>query len=165
MTFASPSSPPHASRACGAARWLRHLPVIVLAGIAPHALAVPTCTVASGAQISFGAVVALASSGDQTANSGSSFWVNCTADVAGTPSLYSSTPRVLQSGASTLPFSLSLVAPGGSELSSAPPGSGLGIAKDGTNQTVTLYGRLLNVHFRALPAGVYTRVITLSVQY
>jgi hypothetical protein len=57
----------------------------LLTGAAVEALAIPTCMVASGATLSFGAIVALASTGDVTTNSGTSFWVNCTAEVSAAP--------------------------------------------------------------------------------
>ena len=76
----------------------RGLLLLLAACACANALAVPTCTIASGATLSFGSVVALASTGDVTTNSGSSLWVNCTSDVSTTPALYSSTTRTLVSG-------------------------------------------------------------------
>ena len=145
----------------GVRSWL----AAVLMCLGTSAFAVPTCTVASGATLSFGAIVALASTSDVTTNSGSSFWVNCTSDVAAAPALYSATARSLQSGANTLPFALSGVSPGGSDLPTAFPGMTLGIARNGSNQTVTLYGKVLAADFKALPSGTYTRVISLTVEY
>jgi spore coat protein U-like protein len=81
-----------------ASRWSKplfdtSLRVLFMAGLtATPALAAPTCTIASGATLSFGAVVALASTGDVTTNSGTSLWVNCNSDVTGAPALYSATP-------------------------------------------------------------------------
>ena len=137
----------------------------VLAGIGTGAMAVPTCTIASGATLSFGAIAALASTGDQTTNSGSSFWVNCTSDVTTTPAIYSATERTLQSGDNHLPFALSAVSAGAAELPASSPGTPLGIAKDGTNKTVTLYGKVLAVNFKALPSGLYSRSATITVEY
>jgi spore coat protein U-like protein len=130
-----------------------------------HGWAAPTCTVATGATLSFGAVVALASTGDVTTNSGGSFWINCTPDVSAAPSLYSATPRALTSGGNSLPFALSAVTPGGAELPTASPGASLAFTRDGTNQTVTLHGRLSSIHFRSLPAGGYARSIALTLEY
>ena len=127
--------------------------------------AVPTCTIASGATLSFGAVVALAGTGDVTTNSGSSFWVNCTSDVAAAPALYSATPRTLQSGANSLPFALSIVSPGGAELPNASPGAQLGLARNGSNQMMTLYGKILAANFQSLSPGAYSRSITLTLEY
>jgi spore coat protein U-like protein len=144
---------------------VRGLLFLLVVGTATHALAVPTCTIASGATLSFGSVVALASTGDVSANSGSSLWVNCTGDVATTPRFYSPTTRTLVSGGNNLAFSLSASAPGGVELATFSPGTPLGIAKNGSNQTVTLYGKIYNANFRALPSGSYSRVIDLTVEY
>lgn len=132
---------------------------------ASTAFAVPTCTVASAGTLSFGAVAALASSPDVTTNSGSSFWVNCTADVLSTPAIYSNSSRVMVSGGNNLPFSLSAESPGGLGLRTNSPGSALGITKDGTNETVTLYGKVLVADFKSLPSGVYTAVIVVTVEY
>ena len=115
------------------------------------AFATPTCTVADSAMLSFGPVVALASTGDVSANSGTSFWVNCTSDVITTPALYSPTTRSMVLGGSTLPFSLSLVSPGGAELPAASPGASLSIVNNGTNQSVSLYGKIRARDFQALP--------------
>lgn len=144
---------------------LQHLLAALTATACTHALAVPTCTVATGATLSFGAIVALASTGDVTTNSGSSFWVNCTPDVTTSPSLYSATPRALSSGGNSLPFALSAVTPGGAELPAASPGAPLAITRDGTNQTITLHGRLSSIHFRSLPSGGYARSIALTLEY
>jgi len=144
---------------------LRGLLALLAAGVGTHALAVPTCTIAAGATLSFGAVVALASTGDVTTNTGSSLWVNCTSDVVTTPRLYSPTARTLVSGNNTLEFSLSASSPGGIELATSSPGTALEFAKNGSNQTVVLYGKLFAANFRALPSGLYSRVISLTVEY
>lgn len=134
-------------------------------GVCGSALAVPTCTIASGATLAFGPIVALASTGDVTTNSGGTFWVNCTSDVTTTPALYSGTERTLVSGGNSLPFTLSAASPGGTELATQSTGTPLGIAKNGTNQTVTLYGKVLAADFRSLPSGTYSRSIALTVEY
>jgi spore coat protein U-like protein len=137
----------------------------MLAAFGVDALAVPTCTVASGATLSFGAVVALASTGNVTANSGTTFWINCTADVTATPALYSASTRTLVSGGKTLPFALSAASAGGTELPTTSPGTAPAIAKNGTNQTVPLYGRITASNFKSLPSGFYSTSITLTVEY
>ena len=137
----------------------------MLAAVSVEALAVPTCTVASGATLSFGAIVALAGTGDVTSNSGTSFWINCTADVTTTPALYSASARTMASGANTLPFALSAASAGGADLPTTSPGSLLGIAKNGTNQTVPLYGRITASNLKSLPSGVYATSIVLTVVY
>jgi spore coat protein U-like protein len=141
------------------------LSLMLIAGACMSVQAVPTCTVASGAMLSFGAVVALASTGDVTTNSGSSFWVNCTSDVAAAPALYSATPRTLLSGGNSLPFALSIVSPGGVELPTASPGVQLGLFRNGSNQMVTLYGNILATNFQSLSPGMYSRSITLTLEY
>lgn len=141
------------------------LSLILAAGACMPAQAVPTCTVASGAMLSFGAVVALASTGDVSTNSGSSFWVNCTSDVAAAPALFSATPRTLLSGSNSLPFALSIVSPGSVELPTASPGTPLGLTRNGSNQMVTLYGKILATNFQSLSPGMYSRSITLTLEY
>lgn len=155
------------------ARAMRSLPRLLargalftmLAAVGVDALAVPTCTVASGSTLSFGAVVALASTGNVNTNSGTSFWVNCTADVTATPALYSGSTRALVSGGHSLPFALSAASAGGTDLPTASPGTSLGIAKNGANQTVPLYGRITASNFKSLPSGFYSTSITLTVEY
>jgi hypothetical protein len=115
--------------------------------------------------LSFGAVVALASTGDVTTNSGSSFWVNCTSDVAAAPALYSASARTLLSGGNSLPFALSIVSPGGVELPTASPGTQLGLTRNGSNQTVTLYGKILATNFQSLSSGMYSTSLTLTLEY
>ena len=144
---------------------IAHFCSLLAAGACMSVQAVPTCTIASGAMLSFGAVVALASTGDVTTNSGSSFWVNCTSDVAAAPTLYSATPRTLPSGGNSLPFALSMVSPGGAELPTASPGTQLGIPRNGSNQIVTLYGKILATHFQSLSPGMYSTSIMLTIEY
>lgn len=138
---------------------------LIVAGLCTHSLAAPTCTVATSATLSFGVVIALASSADVTSNTGSSFWINCTSDVLAAPLLYSGTPRALVSNGHSLAFGLSTVAPGGPELPTTSPGTALGVPHNGNNQTVTLHGRLESRHFKSLPAGAYARSVALTVEY
>ncbi len=121
--------------------------------------------VASGGQLSFGTVVALASSPDVISDTGGSFWVNCNAEVTSAPQLYSDSGRAMAAAGRSLPFTLSLASPGGSQLPTAAPGTSLGISRNGTNQTVVLYGKIRSVDFRALPAGVYSTSVTLTIEY
>lgn len=143
----------------------RPLLISLVLSWAPMTWAVPTCTVASGGTLAFGPVVALASSPDVSTNTGTSFWVNCTADVTTTPAIYSGSTRAMVSASSSLPFALSLVAPGGLELRSTSPGTPLTISNNGSNETVTLHGKIFANDFKALPTGVYLQVITLTVEY
>lgn len=151
----------------GHARVLSHaLGVLCLAATCNTALALPTCTIATGARLSFGSVVALASTPDQTTNSGTSFWVNCNTDVPSAPTLHSSTmPRALLSGAYSIPLELSIEAPGGPELPFASPGTPLNVLRNGTAETVILYARIQSIQFRSLPSGSYTAVLSLTVEY
>lgn len=137
----------------------------LLIGLAGNAWAVPQCSVAAGGQISFGTVVALASSPDATSDTGGSFWVNCNSDVTSAPQLYSDSGRAMSAAGRSLPFTLSLASPGGSPLPAAAPGTSLGISRNGTNQTVVLYGKIRSVDFRTLPAGVYSTSVTLTIEY
>jgi len=136
----------------------------MLAAVGVHAQAAEICTVASGATLSFGTVVALASTGNVSANSGTSFWVNCHAATL-PPTLHSASTRTLVSGAHALPFQLSVVSAGGTELPTTSPGTTLGIVRNGTNQTVPLYGRITPTDFKSLPSGFYSTSITLKVEY
>jgi spore coat protein U-like protein len=139
--------------------------VAALTGVVSEAWAVPTCTIASSPTISFGSFAALRSTGDQFANSGTSFWVNCTSDVTSAPTLYSASTRTMSSGVNQLPFTLSLSPSMSSGLPSTAPGEALSIARDGTSKTVTLYGRLASADFRVLPHGLYTTMVTLNLDY
>lgn len=130
------------------------------------ALAEPYCTISSGATLSFGSVVALASTPDQTTNSGTSFWVNCSSEVTSAPSLYSSTtPRALVYGADSIPLALSTHSPGGPELPSASPGIPLDLMLDGNAQTVVLYAKVQSIHFRNLQSGSYGATLSLTLEY
>jgi spore coat protein U-like protein len=129
------------------------------------AAAVPQCTVSGSALLSFGTVVALASTGDVSSDTGNSFWLNCNAEVSAAPSIYSSSERVMTSGGSSLPFALSLVAPGSTPLPMSAPGTALGIVRNGTNQSVPLYGRIRAANFKSLPPGLYSTSIVLTIEY
>ena len=155
------------TRGKGRLRWLhaRTFLVLFVAGTSSSVLAVPTCTVASSATLAFGPVVALASAGDVTTNTGSTFWINCSSDVTTTPALYSASPRTLVSGANTLPFRLSGISAAGSDLPASPSGTPLAVVRNGINQTVPLYGKILAADFKALPSGVYVGTITLTLEY
>lgn len=125
-----------------------------------------TCTVASGAVLSFPGTIALASSGDQTTDSGQSFSVSCDSSVVGTLRLYSATPRVMSNNVYSLPFNLSLNNGAASnDLAATSPGTSFNIPRDGQAQPVTLYARILSQNFRHLPGGLYSVSITLTVEY
>jgi len=143
-------------------RWrMVALAAALLAGCAD---AVGGCTVPSASLLDFGTIDA-ASSPDQSTNSGSSFWVNCTSDVKTMPKLYSGSARAMTFGAYTLPFRLSLVSPGAADLPTSPPGMPLAIAHYNINEVIPLYSKILASDFRTLPAGVYATAITLTLEY
>ncbi|HVZ45629.1 MAG TPA: spore coat protein U domain-containing protein [Ramlibacter sp.] len=129
------------------------------------ASAAPQCSVSTNARLDFGTVIALESTGDRTTDSAGSFWINCNSEVTAAPRLYSGTARVMQYGAMSLPFRLSLVAPGAGDLPAATPGAPLAFPRDGTNQTVTLYGAIRAADFKALPPGLYSTSVSLTVEY
>lgn len=141
------------------------LAIALTASIAPAAHAVPVCTVASGASLAFGNVVALASTGDIGSNTGSSLWINCNAEVGAMPRIHSASQRVMVSGAGSLPFLLSMSSPGGIELPVSAPGAVAVIALDGSNQTVTLHGKIFAADFSALPSGSYLGQLVITVEY
>jgi hypothetical protein len=85
--------------------------------------------------------------------------------VAAAPTLYSATPPTLLSDGNRLPFALSLVSPGGAELPITSPGTQLGITRNGSNQVVTLYGKILATNFQSLSPGMYSMSITLTLEY
>jgi spore coat protein U-like protein len=157
---------PH-SNAVRPRRWT----VRVLALGAALAIASPgarsqSCTVAQGGVLAFPGVVALASSGNQTTDSGQSFKVSCDSSVVGILRLYSATPRIMSNGGYSLPFNLSMLNGASSnDLSMVAPGTEVNIPRDGQAQTVTLYAKIFAQNFRSLPAGLYSTSITLTLEY
>lgn len=154
----------HTTEALGSRSWVRVLRSVLLGlGASLSMPAFALCTVSGSATIAFGAFEALASSGNQSANSGSTFVVKCTPNEK--PALYSTTPRTLVSGASSLPFSLSIVSPGGPELPSMSPGAPMSFIQDNKDQVFVIHGLVRSADFRGLPSGTYTRVVTLTLEY
>ena len=139
--------------------------LVLLALPAGAAHAITGCSIAPGAQIAFGAIVPLASSGDADSNSGGSLVVRCGTDVALPPSLHSSTARQLGGPGGYLPFRLSLVSPGGPDLAEASPGSPLSVSSDDADHVVTLHARIRAADFAAMPSGAYSGAITLTIEY
>lgn len=146
---------------CSWSRALRRIVLMFGASLSMPAFAL--CTVSGSATIAFGAFEALASSGNQSANSGSTFVVKCTPNEK--PALYSTTPRTLVSGTSSLPFSLSIVSPGGPELPSMSPGAPMSFIQDNKDQVFVIHGLVRSADFRGLPSGTYSRVVTLTLEY
>jgi spore coat protein U-like protein len=125
-----------------------------------------SCSVASGPILAFQSIVALASTGNQTTDTGQSLKVACDSSVVGTLRLYSGSPRVMSNGSYSLPFNLSLNSGAASnDLSTLSPGTQFNIMRDGQMQTVTLYAKVFADDFKALPAGLYSTSITLTVEY
>ncbi len=123
------------------------------------------CEVQAGS-IGFGNIIALASSGDKTADSGSTFKVACTSGV--TPTIATSTTRSMTDGTGFLPFQLSLSAGAAADdFPSTTPGN-LTLTQDGTLQTITIYAKVLSANFtgaNALIAGTYTQTVVVDVAY
>jgi spore coat protein U-like protein len=125
-----------------------------------------SCTVASGATLAFPGIVALASTGNQTTDTGPSLKLACDSTVTGTLQLYSGTPRVMTNASYSLPFNLSLSSGAASnDLPLLSPGASFTITRDGQLQTVTLYAKIFAQDFKSLPAGPYSTSITLTVEY
>lgn len=124
------------------------------------------CAVSAGATISFGSFSTLAT-GDQTADSGSTFTVACSSDM--TPLIFATGTRTIINGANTLPFNLSLTS--GAATDALPAtlalAAALTLTKDGTAKVVPLYARLVKANFTSLPAGAYANgsAVTVSVTY
>lgn len=124
------------------------------------------CAVSSAATISFGSFSTLAAA-DQTADSGSTFTVACSADMV--PAIFATGTRTIINGANSLAFNLSLTSGAAADdlpatLALAAP---LTVVQDGTDKVVPLYARLAKANFGALPAGAYNNgsAVTVSVSY
>ena len=121
------------------------------------------CEVTATSAIHFGSFVALASTGDKTADSGSTFQVACSNSAA--PKLYAVGTRQMVNGANVLPFNLSLTE--GAEADNLPlvTGTALAITQNGSLQNVTIYGKTLAANFKGLPSGAYTTTVAMTVEY
>jgi hypothetical protein len=145
------------------------LPFVLIAaalGIVCSNAIAQSCTVAAGGVLVFQGVIPLASTGNQTTDSGQSFKVNCDSGVTAALRLYSATPRVMRNSSYGLPFNLSLTSGAPSnDLPTASPGAQLNITRNGQDQPVTLYAKIFTQDFRSLPGGLYSASITLTVEY
>jgi spore coat protein U-like protein len=128
------------------------------------------CEVSTGGAISFGSIVALASTADKTADSGTTFQVACSSGVS--PTISSATARSMTNGGATpklLPFNLSMTAGAAADdLPVSGTTQALSFTKDGTLQTVTVYGRVVASNFsgtNVLPLGSYTNTMVMDVAY
>ena len=125
-----------------------------------------SCTVASSGTLIFQGIVALASTGNQTTDSGQSLRMRCDSGVNGVLRVYSGTQRVMRSGANILPFNLSLNSgAAGDDLPLAPPGAQLNLIPDGQDHAVIMYAKIFAQDFKALPGGFYSASTTLTVEY
>lgn len=123
------------------------------------------CTV-SASTLNFASAVALTSSPDVTADTGTSLKVACTAGT--TPQIWSDTPRALSDGTNTFAFNLSQTSGAAADdlpTTSLAAETISGFTADGAEHTVTIYGKILASNFGSKPAGSYTKAVTLSVNY
>jgi spore coat protein U-like protein len=124
-----------------------------------------SCEVSANSAIDFGSFAVLASSGDKTANSGTTFQVACSADA--TPAIYSGGTRSMSNGTDLLPFNLSLTSGAGSN--DLPTTSGAASAftlnQDGNMHSVVLYAKTLASNYRVLSSGSYSTNVTVAIVY
>jgi hypothetical protein len=123
------------------------------------------CTVSASA-LTFAAANALTSSADVTGDTGTSLKIACTTGT--NPTIWSDTARILSDGTNSFAFNLSQTA--GAAADNLPTTTGAaeaiaGFTADGTEKTVTIYGKILASNFGGKPAGTYTKAVTLSVNY
>lgn len=123
------------------------------------------CEVTTTSAIHFGTFAALSSSGDKTADSGSTFRVACSSGAV--PKIYTLSTRTLVSGANSFPFNLSLTsgAPSDDLPATGVTGADPGMAKDGALHDVVIYASILAADYSIKPAGAYTRAVSLQVDY
>lgn len=123
------------------------------------------CEVSAASSIDFGSFAALLSTGDKTANSGSTFQVACSNSA--TPTIYVSGTREMANGANVLPFNLSLTAGAAADDLSSDSGAAdaLTVTQDGALHDVVIYGKVAATDFQALPSGSYTTDVTVHVVY
>jgi hypothetical protein len=127
------------------------------------------CEVQAGA-INFGNIIALASTADKTADSGTTFKVACSSGV--TPTISSGTTRSMSDHAGTphlLPFNLSMSSGAAADdLPTSGTSQALTFTQDGTLQTVTIYGRVVAANYsgaNVLPLASYTNTMLMDVAY
>ena len=124
------------------------------------------CEVSTSSSIGFGNIVALLSTGDQTADTAGSFTVACSASA--TPTIYATGTRSMANGANLLPFNLSLTADAAADDLPSVVGSAVALpafTQNGAMQPITIYSSVAATGFQALPSGNYTANITVAVVY
>ena len=126
---------------------------------------VTACEVSPTSAISFGTFPALASQGAKSATSGSSFRVACSSDAL--PKIYTLSARTLANGANVIPFNLSLSEGAASDDLPATGVTGVdpGMLKDGVMHDVVMYASFSAASYSGKPAGVYSRAVSLQVDY
>jgi hypothetical protein len=123
-----------------------------------------SCTV-SDAAMSFTNSAALLTTPDQTADTGTTLKVACT--TGSSPTIWSSSPRILESGTDSFAFNLSQESGAAfDDLPNDSPGQAIsGYIADGTEKVVLLYGKILTSNFGDKPGKMYSANITVSVNY
>jgi hypothetical protein len=123
------------------------------------------CTVSNSA-LTFASAAALTSSADVTGDTAGSLLIACTTGTS--PTIWSDTVRTLVNGGNSFAFNLSQTA--GAAADDLPTTSGAaeaitGYTANGTPIAVPIYGKILAANFGSKPAGVFTKAVTLSVNY
>lgn len=123
------------------------------------------CEVSPTSSIGFGSFIALRSSLNKNANSGSTFQVACSLDNAA-PTLYSASTRTMTGTGGSIPFTLSVASSGGADLAAAGPvGSAITLTQDGVLHDVVVYGQVLAANYAGQPSVAYSTDVTLTLVY
>jgi spore coat protein U-like protein len=148
---------------------------IALSGVADAAAVAVTgnltvsATLTSGCSVSAAPVISFASFStlagvDQTADTGTSLQVACTAGL--TPVMFVSGSRTMvDGGGNSIAFNLSLTAGAAANdmWIAIGPATSFGLTQDGAAHAVTLYARVPVANFAAKPAGFYATATPLVV--
>jgi spore coat protein U-like protein len=137
----------------------------VSSSVTVDATLVSACEVSSNAAIHFGSITNLLSAGDKLADSGTTFQIACSTDIAA-PMISSATARAMVNGASNLPFNLSLT---DAVVNNFPlTATGLVIVQDGTLKSVPLYAKVQAANFTGASAkigGAYSVPLVVIIGY
>jgi hypothetical protein len=120
------------------------------------------CEVQAGS-IAFGNIVALASTADKVADSGSTFRVACSNGAS--PTISTGSERIMKFGLNSLPFTLGLSALGADTDTFPATATALVMTQNGAMQDVTIHAKVLASDFSALPIGAYTKTVVVDVAY
>jgi len=124
---------------------------------------VSACEVSPTASISFGNINNLQTTGPVTADSGTTFKIACSSDVAA-PMISSISTRTMGNGVDTVPFNLSLTA--GAVADDFPlTATGLVIVQDGALKTVPLFAKVAAASYFGKSGGAYTVPLTIVIGY